>query len=236
MIKIIPKLLTAFLLIGMSSKPVTAQSTDTTLNNLTSLQNNFVSEIKSFGITPRLAAPKIVIDNPRSFGNYDDSLNVLHTSIWQPQPDEAKDFFNSLAKQLGNGETGEDVFNKAAHQWIFTHEMGHWWRTNNKMDTLPFDEETAANRIAIAYWREHDVKFMTFMMAIFQNVVNTLPSPVPAGQSERDYFNKNYNALPGGAAYSWYQSKMIVNAYNEKPMLTFKQAVTNSGYTKLVVK
>lgn len=226
-------LLVCLLNCALSQMMLYAQA-DTTLQRVTILQSNFVNEIKSFGYKPRLQPPQIVIDNPRSFGNYDDSLNILHSSEWMAQPNEAKAFFNALAKPLGGGETGEDVFNKAAHKWIFIHEMGHWWRTSQKMDTLPYDEETAANRIAIAYWREHDPEFMNFMMRIFQNVVNTLPNPVPAGQSERDYFNKNYNALPGGDAYSWYQSEMIVNAYKEKPVLSFKQAVTNAGYSKLV--
>jgi hypothetical protein len=216
----------------LSQTAIFAQSSDTTLKQLMTLDHNFVNEIKSFGFTPRLPAPQILIDNPRSFGNYDDSLNVLHSSDWVPQPDDVKTFFKSLAINLGNGETGEDVFDQAAHKWIFIHEMGHWWRRCQNKDTLPYDEETAANRIAIAYWRKYEPAFMKFMMTIFSNVVNTIPSPVPVGQNERDYFNNNYNSLPGGAAYSWYQSKMIVNAYNEKPILSFKQAIINSGYSQ----
>ena len=77
---------------------------------------------------PGLPPPKIVLDNPRSFGKYDSAENILHTTDWQTLPAEAKKIFINLAKQQANGTTAEDVFEKGSHNWIFIHELGHWWR------------------------------------------------------------------------------------------------------------
>ncbi len=208
------------------------QATDTTLQKLITLRDNFVSQIKTFGFTPSLPPPKIVLDNPRSFGNYDSAENVLHTTDWKTLPAEAKKVFIDLAKQQGNGTTAKDVFEKGSHEWIFIHELGHWWRACQRQTALPYDEEMAANRIATAYWREQDSSVMNFQLIVFQNFIKNFPSPVPAGQSKRDYLNNNYNRLPGGPAYIWFQSEMIVDAYNEQPTLSFKEAIAHSGNSK----
>ena len=56
-----------------------------------------------------------------------------------------------------------------------------------------------------------------------------IPSPVPTGISKEKYLNDNYDKLPGGSAYIWYQATMIVDGYNEMPVLSFKQAIANGG-------
>ncbi|MBO9619903.1 MAG: hypothetical protein J7539_12815 [Niabella sp.] len=206
-----------------------AQLNDTTSQKLVALRDKFISEIKSFGFNPGLPPPKIVLDNPRSFGNYDRAENVLHTADWKTLPAEAKGRFESLARQMGQGAMPEDIFEKGVHQWIFIHELGHWWRACQHQTALPYDEEMAANRIVTAFWREQDSSFMNFELSVFKGLIAHIPSPVPAGQSKRDFLNSNYNKLPGGPAYTWFQSEMIVDAYNEKPLLTFKQAIAHSG-------
>jgi hypothetical protein len=211
---------------------VHAQSTDTTLKKLITLRDNFINQIKDLGFTHTLPAPRIVLDNPRSFGNYDSAENTLHTTEWKTLPPEAQKVFVSLAARLGNGETGEEAFEKSTHQWIFVHELGHWWRACTHQKALPYDEEMAANRIATAYWREHDSSFMIYQLGKFQNFIKNFPNPVPMGQSNRDFLNNNYDKLPGGPTYTWFQSEMIVEAYNEKPKLTFKEAIKNSGNPK----
>ena len=209
-----------------------AQSTDTSLTKLMSLRDSFVNQINSFGFKATIAPPKIVLDNPRSFGNYDSSENVLHTADWETLPPEAKQVFINLAKQMENGTTAKEVFENGAHKWIFIHELGHWWRACEHQRALPYDEEMAANRIATAFWRERDSSLMNFQIELFQNFIKHFPSPVSKGQSKRDFFNRNYNKLPGGPTYTWFQSEMIVDAYNEQPQPTFKEAIMTSGNSK----
>ncbi len=71
--------------------------------------------------------------------------------------------------------------------------------------------------------------FMIFKLKGFQHIVSTFPNPVPAGQSKEKYLDENYEKLPGASAYTWYQAIMIVEASNEKPIVTFKQAIARSG-------
>jgi hypothetical protein len=202
---------------------------DTTLPKLEAFRDARVGRIKAMGYTPSLPAPPIVMDNPRSFGNYDDSNNVLHTCDWATLPQEAKAIFEGFAQRAGHGMTGRAFFNVVVYHWIFVHELGHWWRKCQHQEAQPYTEEKAANRIAAAYWHEVDPAFYTWQVRVFQGVVDHRPSPVPAGISKEQYLNDNYQKLPGGQDYSWYQSIMNVEVSHEQPFETFQQAIQNAG-------
>src|SRR5580698_2489964 len=178
---------------------------DTTQAQLEAFRDAFAGRIKAMGYTLSLAVPPIVMDNPRSWGNYDDSSNVLHTCDWATLPQEQRAVFEGFAQRSGHGMTGKAFFNAAVYKWIFTHELGHWWRKCQRQEAKPYAEEKAANRIAAAYWQEADPQFYIFMVGVFQGMVDHVPSPVPAGQEKEAYLNTNYQNLPGGQAYSWYQ-------------------------------
>ncbi|WP_461453226.1 hypothetical protein [Mucilaginibacter sp.] len=205
------------------------QSKDSVMARLTSLRDDYVGKIKAMGYTPRLALPPIVLDNPRSFGNYDDSLNVVHTCYWPTLEPEGKAVFDNFAKQMGHGMNGEKFFQLAVYQWIFIHELSHWWQACQNYKSDPYETEKGANRIATAYWNDRDLKFYQFMLSVFQGVVDHVPSPVPAGFAKEKYLDDNYQKLPGGNAYTWYQSIMIVEVSKEKPFETFKQAIALAG-------
>ncbi len=202
---------------------------DSVMTELNTLRDDYVGKIKKLGFKPRLNVPPIVLDNPRSFGNYDDEKNILHTCDWKTLPKDAKDYFNGFAQQFGQGLTGEKFFNLAVYKWIFIHELSHWWRACQKQTAEPYENEKAANRIDATYWHEKAPEFYQFMLLVFNHVLKTTPNPVPAGQKKEKYLNDNYQKLPGGAAYSWYQSIMIVEVSKENPFETFKQAVELAG-------
>jgi len=205
-----------------------AQTKNKTLTELTALRDNFIADINSFGYTPSLPPPVLSLDNPVSFGNYDDTTNILHTtSDWHTLPQELKDFFNQAAEHTDT--SGESFFEKATHKWIFVHELGHWWRRCQKQKVSHYDEEMGANRIAVAYWRQQDSYFMNWQLQVFEGFVSHFPNPVPQGISKEKYLNDNYETIGSTPAYTWYQAEMIINAYNEQPILTFKNAIKNSG-------
>ena len=202
---------------------------DTIMTKLVALRDDFIAKINALGLRPRLKAPQIVADNPRSFGNYDDSTNILHTGDWNTLPANLQAIFNKAATEIGNGMSGQRFFELGTHQWVFIHELGHWWRACQHQKAEPYENEMAANRIATAYWREQDSAFLAFMVKRFQFRVNNTPSPVPAGQSKEKYLNDNYDKLPGASAYTWYQAIMIVDADKERPVVTFKTAIERAG-------
>ena len=87
-----------------------AQGTDSVLKKIVDLRDAFVTQIKSMGFDPVLAAPDILMDNPRSYGNYSADSNILHTSDWKTLDEKSKNRFNETAARIGNGMTGEKIF------------------------------------------------------------------------------------------------------------------------------
>lgn len=208
---------------------ICAQPMDSVAAKATALRDEFVAKIRGMGFSVSLPAPKIVFDNPRSYGNYSADSNVLHIADWNTLDAESKGRFNAAAGSQGSGMTGEQYFELSVHQWIFIHELGHWWRACQHQTAKPYENEMAANRIAIAFWREKDPAFMAFKLAGYQRTLKMFPNPVPSGVSKVDYLNNNYDKLPGGQAYIWYQASMIVDGCAESPTRSFRQAVESSG-------
>lgn len=199
------------------------------LKSLVALRDDFIGRIRATGASPSLRAPEIVQDNPPSLGNYDVATNQLHTGNWRTLPPEMQEVFERQAKAAGNGKTAEWMFEQAALRWIFVHELGHWWRACQHQKTSFYDEEMGANRIAAAYWRERDPELMEFTLKKFQRYIDNIPNPVPAGESKEVYLNEHYESLGDQRAYIWFQATMVLDVAAEKPVLTFKQAIAQSG-------
>jgi hypothetical protein len=217
-------------ILGIRSPDVRAQkSQDSIVERQSALRDDYIHKIKVLGLAPSLDPPAIVVNNPRSWGNYKDSANTIETCDWKTLAPEQRAVFANFADKTGHGMTAEKFFQLAVYQWIFVHELGHWWRACQHQTAEPYEEEKAANRLASAYWRERDPSFYQFMLSVFKAVVDHGPSPVPPGQAKEKYLNDNYQKLPGGQAYSWYQSIMIIEVSQEMPPVTFEQAVKHSG-------
>jgi hypothetical protein len=204
-----------------------AQQKDTTLIKLTKLRNEFAGKIKSLGFPIKLNPPEIVFANTAAFANYDDSANKIEVQSWRTLDTGQKAFFNSMAQQMGNKETGKEFFEQEIYQWVFIHELGHWWSVNKHLSHTHYDEEMYANRIAAAYWREINPSLLDFTAQSAKGAMDNIPDPVPPGSSKEDYFNGNYDKLMAMPAYSWYQAVMIVSVYNENPKKTFKEAIAS---------
>ncbi|HVM88729.1 MAG TPA: hypothetical protein VMT76_11120 [Puia sp.] len=202
-----------------------AQSTNAAIKKLTKQRDDFINKIKSLGFIPKLSAPAIVFNNPPSFGNYDDSANKLEMSDWETMKPELKEFFNAAAKQIGKGETGKSYFEKSIYQWVFIHELGHWWATGQRLKRDHYKSEMAANRIAAAYWRKMDASLPGLILSGCKMTIASISGVVPEGYNKENFFNSNYDKLIGTPAYSWYQAIMIIDAFNELPKPTFKKAI-----------
>ncbi len=196
-----------------------AISAAATLEKTTALRGSFVERIHSAGFTCPIAAPTIMVEDVPSFGQYDDATNTLRTSDWTVLRPQEKAFFTQLAGPGADDAAARAVFEKAAHGWIFIHELGHWWQACRGFTAhhSHYQVEYGANRIALAYWRETDPSIATLMMSLFHGLLNHTPSPVPAGKKVEDYFNANYETLGPGPAYPWFQSQMGVTLEEERP-------------------
>lgn len=210
----------------MPLRAATANPNDKLVASLESLRDSFVKEVRAAGFQPSLAAPAIALDNPPSYGDYDDSKNVLHIANWNALSPDEQARFGRLAAMLGQGQTGEQAFEDGIHRWVFIHEMGHWWQAcEHTSNGAHYAEEYGANRIAAAFWRKMDSGFMDRTRNKMTRVIASLPSPVPEGQAKEVYFNENYQKLAGTPGYIWYQYDMVIHAEDEKPLPSFAQAL-----------
>jgi|ERR1700693_4353044 len=73
-----------------ASPAVNSSSNEAEMAKLVALQNDFIETIKTDGFQPSLAPPTIVLDNPPSYGNYEDERNVLHIAVWSALSPERK--------------------------------------------------------------------------------------------------------------------------------------------------
>ena len=144
-----------------ASPAVNSSSNEVEMAKLVALQNDFIETIKTDGFQVGLAPPTIVLDNPPSYGNYEDEKNILHIAVWSALSPKQQARFTRLAALLGGEKTGEEAFEDGIHHWVFVHELSHWWQAcQHKTGGNHYSVEYGANRIAAAYWRLKDPAFM----------------------------------------------------------------------------
>jgi len=202
---------------------------------LTERRDDFVKATAASGLPCVIAPPKLTIEDVPSYGSYDPDTNGLRSSLWELlQPEERGIFFRMAAKSTGkepNETTARREFETGVHHWVFVHELGHWWQACRRVNDgrKPYSFEYEADRIAAAYWREHDPAVARHMDEGFGFIVQSMPNPVPAGLDAEKYFNENYETLGPMPAYVWFQSQMCVRAFAESPKPTFVQALRETG-------
>ena len=82
------------------------------------------------------------------------------------------------------------------------------------------------NRIVAAYWREHDPSIIAHHGAVFASLLSHVPSPVPTGQSVEAYYDAHYpDKFRTVPEYLWFQARMCLAVFDEKPSPTFAQAL-----------
>jgi hypothetical protein len=210
---------------GMGAEKTGADEFPVIRVQLQGLLDDYVKRIHDAGLSCPIATPTLVIHSIKSWGNYNSESNTITTPAWeQLGPDEAG-FFKMLSGPGADDAAAHKTFEAAAHRWIFVHELGHWWQQCRKSEEAPYATEYGANRLAAAYWREVDPAFLSELMPVFHKVYDHGPSPVPTSQTAAGYFDAHYQTLAGTPAYSWYQSQMVITAYEEKPAPTFAEAL-----------
>ena len=201
------------------------------MERLTTLRDSFVNQIKAEGFQPSRPAPTIVLDNPPSFGNYEDSKNLLHIAAWSALTPEEQARFSRVAVMLGEGQSGEALFEDGVHHWVFVHELGHWWQAcQGKLVGNHHSVEYGANRVAAAYWRLKNPELMKRTAKRMSTLMDAAPNPVPEGQNEQSFFNENYEKLGPTPAYRWFQEEMVLAVQAEKPLPSFLQALQHPTY------
>lgn len=194
---------------------------------MTSLRDEFAKATVKAGFVCPIAPPTIVVVDVPSFGNYDPESNTLETPAWEQLTDGERGRFYRI---LGPGTTeaaARAEFETGAHHWVFVHEMGHWWQACRGVVSRDkhYAVEFGANRIAAAFWRQQDPHLVAHQRAVFEGLLQRTQSPVAEAQNIETYFDANYEKLGPTPAYIWFQARMCVTAFDEKPEPTFAQAL-----------
>jgi hypothetical protein len=194
---------------------------------MTKLRDDFVKATADVGFTCPIAPPTISVVDIPSYGNYDPQTNTLETPAWEQLSEAERGRFFRL---LGPGTTeaaAREEFETGAHHWVFIHEMGHWWQAcRGVVDRgKHYAIEFGANRIAAAYWKDHDPQVVAHQRAVFEGILKRHPNPVGDAQNIEAYFDANYEKLGPTPAYIWFQARMCVAALDEQPLPSFAQAL-----------
>ena len=190
------------------------------------MRDQFVAAAKSAGECS-IGPPKIVIEDVPSFGAYDPETNTLRTSAWSQLSGEEQDLFYRLMGPGASEKQAREEFETGTHHWVIVHELGHWWQACRGVaaNANHYRVEYGANRIAAAYWMEKEPSVIAHQRAVFEGLLKRLPNPLPDGQTIENYFDANYEKLGPTPAYIWFQARMCLAAFDEKPGPSFAQTL-----------
>jgi hypothetical protein len=166
--------------------------------------------------------------------------NVVHEERWKNVPPPEQASFNQWATYTADEPTGSALFEDMFYRFFFVHELGHWMQdevlrqrrdprakeADRNSDTARWQYETVANRISVAWWREHDPQYLARLLDDFRAIEDKLPNPVPRGETPKHFFTRQYKMIADDPnSYGWFQLQMVILAYDKKPTLSFQQAI-----------
>jgi hypothetical protein len=219
-------------------KAVAVPDSDPTLVDLRQLAAQVDARVKIPGIPP-FPTPRVSLDGGMQISYSNPGDNSAHETLFNSLPAPMQGLWNQWASYTKDQPSGESLFNDMFHRFFFVHELGHLI-AGHVVKNLPESErksvaeneannrweaEMVANRISVAWFREHDPAYLAKLVADFHLIQAQLPNPVPAGTDKKTYFTENYQKLGSDPlAYGWYQLQMVIMAYDE-PASSFQQVV-----------
>ena len=208
---------------GTESKAVTERRAQAT-----ALRDSFVKATVAAGMGCPGAPPKIVVEDVPGYASYDAAANTLKTGTWeQLNAEEKSRFFGMLGPGTTEGAARAE-FEIGANHWVFVRELESWWLACRKVPekASAYASESGVNRVEAAYWRQTDPSVIEHMRGVFQSMQSRVPSPVPVGQDVQAYYDAHYpDKFKGPPEYLWFQARMCLAVFDEKPSPTFAQAL-----------
>jgi len=192
------------------------------------MRDAFVTAISAAGFKCAVSPPMVIVKDVFSYGSYDEQTNTLTVSAWSLLSEAAKSRFYRVVGPGATEEAAQTEFETGVYHWVLVHEMAHWWQACQRVtnEKQPYAFEYGANRIAAAYWREHDPSVIAHQRGIFKYVLDRVPSPVAAGGSPEAFFDDHYpDKFKSGPEYTWFQAGMCLKVFDETPAPSFAQAL-----------
>ena len=201
----------------------------------TATRDLFVKFTTAAGMNCPTAPPNVVVEDVPGYTSYDPATNTLKTGAWEQLTSEEKRRFFGM---LGPGATEDEAraeFEIGANHWVFVRELEGWWQACRKVPETggAYSFESGVNRVEAAFWREQDPSILVHMRRVFKSLQGRVPSPVPPGQRVEAYYDAHYpNKFKGPQEYLWFQARMCLASFDEKPSPTFAQALRDISVPK----
>ncbi len=217
--------------------PFCGWSQDADLQALNAIAADFQSRVHVPGVADSAfePLPTIRIYTTPPFSFYE--KRTVTEGRFRELPPPVQQSIERWAKLTSDQPSGEALFRDMFYRFFFAHELGHWVQNRMlvthenfkgesfKADEDFYQEEIQSNRIAVAWWREHDPAYLDHLIAEFRQIESHLPNPVPVGQEKIQYFNEQYAKLGNDPnAYGWYQLDLVLTAYGQ-PKESFQQVL-----------
>ena len=219
-------------------KTATVPESDPTLVGLRTLAKQVEEKVQVPGY-PAFAPPKVMLDAGTGVSFFSYGQQTVHEAQFGDLPAPMQDIWTQWSGYTADEPSGKALFDDMFHRFFFVHELGHWMASqviaglpDSEMSVVAKNEannkwarEMAANRLATAWFREHDPEYLAKLVADFRRIQAHLPDPVPAGTDKKAYFTENYQTLgQDPMAYGWYQLQMVLLVYDE-PARSFQQVL-----------
>jgi hypothetical protein len=200
------------------------------LAGLTQLRDAFIRRIGEEGYSP-CPAPRVELADPPSFAHYLPERNTVSVAAWSQLTGAEKQGFEEMARNMGGEASARTLFENGTNRWLFVHELGHWWQNcRHASRAQAYAAENGANRIALAFWREHDPRYAIGVVHGYRALLTAMPSPLPAGQAAPGYFDAHFATMTPGDTYTWFEAKMIAELAEENPLPSFHKSLSQPLY------
>ena len=189
--------------------------------------------------TLTFAPPKIMLDAGMRISVFSAGDQTVHTAQFTDLPAPMQGIWKQWSSYTSDEPNGKALFDDMFHRFFFVHELGHWMdcqviaglpdsemRVVTKNEAAnKWESEITPNRIAVAWYREHDPQHLAKLVSDYRQILSHLPNPVLAGMDKKTYFTDNYQKLgTDPMAYGWYQLQMGLVVYDE-PARSFQQVL-----------
>ena len=166
--------------------------------------------------------PQAILNTQPYLVFYTSENNSVNLPLWFQLNADLQLFFSQLSG--GNKSEGKKIFGLFFNGFYIARELGHAVQfAKEKNNTNKYQGELFANTLAILFWRESaNKKELEKCYNYVNSMLKILPDPVPAGENEEDYFNKNYQKLahePG--KYGYIQFSQFKRIYEDKSLPGF---------------
>ena len=184
--------------------------------------NRYYAAARDCGARPPFK-PKIEVAASDGIIHYDQPTGHLVVYPWSVIGGEIK--ASTIARAVGGGLDPQALYEDTFNDLLVAHELGHWlqgFQPERRTEDGKFDNwfaEQNANRLMVAFWREHSNSRIWAEARLRSYAGNETinPLPPPAGTSIETFFTADTMKIVRAGAYGWYQALQTRRALEERP-------------------